>query len=236
MPTILITGATSTIGLEFVRQYLGAGWHVIATYRNPETAGDLLGITNSSLRVERFDAANISDIPELKVKIGDLPIDIFLNNAARQGGPSSVSSFGQLSSSEWLDVLLVNSIAPIKIAEAFLENIRVGGLKRIVFISSRAGSIALRGNLPHHMPGGDYLYRSSKAALNASARSLAFDLKSQGISILILHPGYVRTKSTRFNADISANDSVEGMRGVINSCGLEKTGVFLDYTGEPVPW
>jgi NAD(P)-dependent dehydrogenase (short-subunit alcohol dehydrogenase family) len=86
------------------------------------------------------------------------------------------------------------------------------------------------------MPGGDYLYRSSKAALNASARSLAFDLKSQGISILILHPGYVRTKSTGFKADISASESVEGMRSVIHSFSLEKTGVFLDYTGQPVPW
>ena len=236
MPTILITGGNSTIGLEFVRQYLGAGWHVVATYRNPETAGDLMALANSNLRIERFDAANISDIPVLKIKLGDLPIDIFLNNAARQGGPSSVSSFGQLSSSEWLDVLLVNSIAPIKIAEAFIENIRASISKRIVFISSRAGSIALRGNLPHNMPGGDYLYRSSKAALNASARSLAFDLKSQGISILILHPGYVRTKSTGFKADISASESVEGMRSVIHSFSLEKTGVFLDHTGQPVPW
>src|SRR5439155_18995660 len=147
-------------------------------------------------------------------------------------------TFGNLDVESWLEVFRTNTIAPLKITEALIENVRSSQRKMIVFISSSAGSISERGQLPHHKPGGSYIYRTSKAALNAAAKSLAFDLKTEteGVSVLVLHPGWVRTDSGGTSADLEVAHSVKCMREVIASFSLPESGAFKDYAGRGIGW
>jgi NAD(P)-dependent dehydrogenase (short-subunit alcohol dehydrogenase family) len=127
-------------------------------------------------------------------------------------------------------------MAPLKITETFIENVKVSEGKTIVFISSRAGSISERGLLPYHQYGGSYIYRSSKAALNAAAQSLSFDFAPQGILVLVLHPGWVKTEMGGLEALIDIETSVTKMRRIIGEFSPSNMGVFRNYDGTAIPW
>ncbi len=115
-------------------------------------------------------------------------------------------------------------------AEAFLAHIKTGDKKLIVNISSLMGSMA------DNSGGGSIFYRSSKAALNAAMKSLSIDLKNQSVGVLIFHPGWVKTDMGGPNALIDAEQSVSGMRSVINNFSLDQSGNFVRYDGTPMPW
>ena len=117
-----------------------------------------------------------------------------------------------------------------------MHHVKASERKMVVFISSRSGSIAERGSLPHHQRGGSYIYRSSKAALNAVAKSLAFDLAPMGIGVLILHPGWVNSDAGDPEALLDVETSVTSMRKVIGGFAPAQTGSFLNYDGEIIPW
>jgi NAD(P)-dependent dehydrogenase (short-subunit alcohol dehydrogenase family) len=116
------------------------------------------------------------------------------------------------------------------IARALLENIAAGKEKKIVNITSQMGSIT------DNSSGGAYYYRSSKAALNMAAKSLAIDLKDKGIMVTVLHPGWVKTDMGGPEARISVEESVTGMRSVIAGLSLEQSGCFFSYEGKLLPW
>ena len=159
-----------------------------------------------------------------------------INNAAVHGPYDEKSSFGDIDINSWLKVIRVNTISPLKVTEAFIENIKLSDKKTIVFISSRAGSVSERGLLPHHEIGGSYIYRSSKAALNAATQSLSFDFTTWGIGILVLHPGFVKTEMAGIEGDIDVKTSVSGMRKVIEEFTPSENGKFFNYDGEVIPW
>jgi NAD(P)-dependent dehydrogenase (short-subunit alcohol dehydrogenase family) len=100
----------------------------------------------------------------------------------------------------------------------------------MVFITSQLGSIA------ENTAGGAYAYRSSKAGLNAAVKSLSIELRPRAVACLLLHPGWVRTDMGGTNATLDVRDSVHGMRRVIENFDLERSGSFLRYNGETVPW
>jgi NAD(P)-dependent dehydrogenase (short-subunit alcohol dehydrogenase family) len=229
MPTVLITGANRGLGLEFCRQYADKGWDVIACCRNPAQAGELraLGQRCGSMQIEALDVAQFDQIDSFAKKLSDTGIDVLINNAGVYGGHQG---FGQLDYEAWLNTLVINTQAPMKMAEAFLPQIKRGGKKLIVSISSLMGSISDNGS------GGSVFYRSSKAALNAAMKSLSIDLRDQGIGVLIFHPGWVRTDMGGANGLIDSKTSVGGMCAVIDSFTLAQSGVFIKYDGKPMPW
>ena len=184
MPTLLITGANRGLGLEFCRQYAAEGWQVLACCRNPETATELANMPN--VRVFSLDVADFAQIDKLAAQLQDTAIDVLINNAGIYGD-SDKHRFGQLDYAAWMQTLTINTQAPVKMAEAFLPALNRGHKKLVVSISSLMGSIA------DNSSGGSLLYRSSKAALNAAMKSLAIDLEGQGIGVLVLHPGWVKT-------------------------------------------
>ena len=235
MPTVLITGASSGLGLEFARQYAAAGWRVIASSRG-ERGFDALENLAGNVALQKLDITDDNQIKALAWVLRDEAVDVLVNNAAIHGPRDQSASFGSLDVAAWLNVLRVNAIAPMKVTEAFLPNVRAGVQKKIVFISSRAGSIAERGLLPHHQSGGPYTYRSSKAALNAAAKSLAFDLAPSGVSVITLHPGWVRTEMGGTEAGLNQETSVAGMRRVISQSSVTDSGVFRNYDGSVIPW
>ena len=188
------------------------------------------------VQIVQLDIINYNQVQSVAKHLRNKAIDILINNAGDKGAQDQSTSFGGIDLNVSLDLIKINTISPMKVTEAFIDNIRQGQLKKIVFISSRAGSISERGILEHHVPAGSYVYRSSKAALNAMAQSLAFDLSAEGISVLVLHPGWVRTEMGGFEADIDAVASVTGMRKVIEEFNSKDQNRFRNYNGEVIQW
>ena len=226
MATVLITGASRGLGLEFCKQYAAEDWQVLACCRNPDMAGELTDIPQ--VRVFPLDVSDFEQIDNLAAQLQDTAIDVLINNAGIYGGPHS--GFGQLDYTAWTHTLTVNTQAPVKMAEVFLPHLKRGDKKLLASISSQMGSIA------DNSSGGSILYRTSKAALNAAMKSLAIDLKDQEIGVLVLHPGWVKTDMGGPNALIKAQESIAGMRNVIARFTLAQSGSFLKYDGSTLPW
>lgn len=231
MPTVLVTGANRGLGLEFCRQYAGAGWRVLACCRQPARALDLAALAKQhpGVLIHALDVADFAAIDRLAGELKDESIDVLLCNAGvypdnRQNG------FGLLDYRRWLDSFVINAQAPVKLAEAFLPQIARSERKLIAPLSSLMGSMA------DNSSGGSILYRSSKAALNAAMKSLALDLRSRGISVLILHPGWVQTDMGGPNAPTLPPESVGGMRQVIEAFTPADSGRFVNFRGEALPW
>jgi NAD(P)-dependent dehydrogenase (short-subunit alcohol dehydrogenase family) len=235
MPTVFITGANRGLGLEFSRQYSSEGWEVIASCREPNLTHELKSI-QGNIKICQMDINDLTQIKKVSLEYHNYPIDILINNAAEHGPNDSTATFGNLNTAEWLNVFLSNSISPLKVTEAFFENIKMSSQKKIVFISSRAGSVSERGKLPHHRRGGSYIYRSSKAALNAATQSLAFDLESQEICVIVLHPGFVQTGMSEDDAKLDASISIAGIRKIISESTRKDNSLFRTYEGEPISW
>ena len=227
MATVLITGASRGLGLEFCKQYAAEGWQVLACCRNPETTVKLADIPH--VRVFSLDVSDFAQIDKLATQLHDTAIDVLINNAGIYGD-SSQRGFGQLDYADWMQTFTVNTQALVKMAEAFLPQLKRGNKKLLVSVSSQMGSIA------DNNSGGSLLYRTSKAALNAAMKSLAIDLENQGIGVLVLHPGWVKTDMGGPNALIDAQESVAGMRQVFARFTLAQSGSFLKYDGSTLPW
>jgi NAD(P)-dependent dehydrogenase (short-subunit alcohol dehydrogenase family) len=237
MPTALITGANRGLGLEFTRQYLGDDWHVVAACRRPGDAAALadLGDHNSRLQIVAVDVCDHATIERAATEVHGRPIDLLINNAGIFGpsestGDNEGQRFGHIDYAAWEDVLRVNSLAPMKMAEAFVTNIALGEQKKIITISSDMGSIANTGTGAH------FAYRTSKAAVNMAMATLADTLSSQGIIVALLCPGWCRTDLGGSVAPHDPADSVARMRKLIAGFTLEDSGTFTRHTGERLPW
>ncbi|MEG3617716.1 SDR family oxidoreductase [Magnetovibrio sp. PR-2] len=226
MPNVLITGANRGLGLEFVRQYAEDGWSVLATCRQPELAAELNaidGVTVYKLDVNDFDA-----VEQLAADLSGTAIDVLISNAGVYG-PKGYS-LDALDYDAWEAVLRTNVLAPMRVVQCFAPHVAQSGLKRIATLSSKMGSMA------DNSSGGSYIYRSSKAGVNAVMKSAAHDFADQGITSVILHPGWVRTDMGGPNGLIDAPESVRGMRGVIDGATAGHNGRFFNYDGAEIPW
>jgi len=229
--TLLITGASRGIGLEMVRQANARGWRVYACCRSPQKAEKLQSIAQSSkgqVSVHPLDVSDLGQIQALSFALGNTPIDILINNAGRYG--SMKHQFGNVDATDWLETFKVNTIAPYKMAEAFIHNIERGNKKIIANLSSKMGSMS------DNSSGGSYIYRSTKTALNAVLKSMAIDLKERGICCINFHPGWVKTEMGGPNAEISAAISVENIFNKLDRLTIDDSGSFFDIDGSIIPW
>lgn len=232
MKTVLITGANRGIGLEFVRQYALDGWRVIACCRNPMSADALNRLAaqhSDQISIYPLDVANHSHIEQLAQTLSGETIDLLINNAGVYPSASG-DAFGMTDYQAWAHTFAINTMAPLKMAEAFLQSIARSSLKTIITITSKMGSVA------DNRGGGSYIYRSSKAGVNIVMKSLSIDLNPQQITTVLLHPGWVRTDMGGPNGLISTEQSVTGMRRVISNLKSEDSGKFYAFDGQIVPW
>ncbi len=241
MPTVLITGASRGLGLEFARQYAAEGWHVVAACRSSEKARELRALSASfpSVRIMELDVTRAVSIAALADALKDDSLDLLINNAGVVSATVSCDhrdyhmlpgqKFGALDPAEWLAVLNVNALAPLMVTQAVLPRLLSGKAPKVVMISSRYGS--LEAGYPDFIA-----YSSSKAALNMGMRKAALALKDKGVIVVSLNPGWVRTDMGGAEADITPETSVAGMRKVIDGLTLEQSGGFYRYTGETLPW
>lgn len=221
MGTVLITGANRGLGLEMVKQYSDNGWDVLATARAPEKATELNAIGN--VQVMALDAADETSIAQFAAEIGDRPIDLFINNAGIYG-PMDLDRSG------WLDLFAVNVVAPVQLATALKDNVARSSDKKMMVLSSQVGSIA------ENDTGSMMYYRSSKAAVNQAWKSLALQWKEDGLTMAMLHPGWVKTDMGGPQAPLTPQESVSGMRQVIDRLSHDETGTFHNYDGQSIPW
>jgi NAD(P)-dependent dehydrogenase (short-subunit alcohol dehydrogenase family) len=230
MPTLLVTGANRGLGLEFVRQFAADGWRVLACCRRPADAADLNRVAASSgqVSVHALDVTDFARIDALAAELSGQAVDVLLNNAGVYG-PNKMD-LGHLDYKAWADVFAVNVLAPIKLAEALLEHVARSQRKVIACLSSQMGSIARNSGGRH------YLYRSTKAALNAAVKSMAIDLAPRRITAVVLHPGWVRTDMGGADADLTPEQSVRDVRALLERLTFADSGKFLNHDGSEIPW
>ena len=225
MPTVLITGASRGIGLEFVRQYAADGWKVIALCRNPATATDLAAVSGE-VYIATIDVDDLASVNAAAAALVDTAIDLLINNA---GINVRGATLADVDYDGWLRNLDTNILGPMRVAQAFLPAIEKGAGKKLVYISSKMGSIS-------DNTGGGMIYRSSKTGLNMAASCLAIELAPKQITSLMFHPGHVQTDMGGDAAPVTAHDSVSGMRQIIAGAGMAQNGQFFNYDGAALPW
>ena len=231
MNTVLVTGANRGLGLEFARQYAADGWRVHAACRAPNDAKDLQKAAAGSGGRVHLLALDVTDTTSVRSAAGALggeAIDVLVNNAG-VGGPRN-ERLGRLDYAAWERVLDVNTLGPMRVIEAFVDNVAKSREKKIVTITSGMGSIA------DNTSGGAYAYRTSKAAVNMVVKSLSLDLAPRGIVCVVMNPGWVRTDMGGPRGTLSPQDSIRAMRGVIAALKPGDTGKFFNYNGKSYPW
>ena len=228
---ILITGASRGIGLAMVRYGMEKGWDVLACCRHPQQAEKLLSmaqLSNGRVSVYVADMSELATIQALAYELRNESIDMLINNAGVYG--SERNSFGQVDAQDWVETFKVNTIAPLKMSEAFIEQLSMGHNKVIACLSSKMGS------MDDNTSGGSYIYRSSKAALNAVAKSMSIDLAERGIKCVVLHPGWVKTEMGGPNAEITTKESVSKIFNTLLSLKMKDSGRFIDIDGTDIAW
>jgi len=228
--TILITGSNRGIGLELAHQYAAQGWQVLACCRRPDQATELNRLSDRypDIAVHALDVTQRDQVQQLAARLQGRPIDILFNNAGIYGPYDAV--FGNTDETRWLECLRINVIAPMKMMEAFLPNVAASKHRLIAAMSSKMGSMADNGS------GGSYIYRSSKAALNAVMKSAAIDLAPRGVKVAILHPGWVLTDMGGPDAEITVAESVGRIRDILADITPGNSGTFFDIDGSVIPW
>ena len=241
--TALVTGANRGIGLEFVRQLLGRGDHVVAACRQPGKAAalnTLAGDHPGRLHVLPLDVADAKSraalVHDLPLVLGGHPheepehgtpgrIDLLVNNA---GVLHSGERFGHVEQAMLEDSLRTNAVGPFLLAQALAPLLADGA--RIANISSQLGSIANTTRF------GTPSYDISKAAQNMASVLLARALAERGVAVLALHPGWVQTEMGGAGAQVAPVDAVAGLLRVIDAATPAQSGTFLDWRGQPLPW
>lgn len=231
MKTVLITGANRGIGLEHVRAFAVRGVRVFAAVRHPDEAQDLQTLAArqaGGISVLTYDAVDPDAPLQLKRAVGDTPIDLVLANAGVMGATNQ--SFGSVDVEGLLQLVRINSVAPLKLVEALADNVAASGRRLLAFQSSQMGSIG------DNRSGDYYAYRVSKAALNMIAKGVSNDLRPQGISVVALHPGWVRTRMGGQGAPLTVEQSVAGQQRLFDRLTLADSGHFFNYDGKELPW
>jgi len=224
MPTVLVIGASRGLGFELASQYAADGARVIATHRRPEDAARLRALGARPLALDVLDAAAPA---VLGAQIEAEALDLALVSAGvygpRSGGLTPPPAL------EFDRVMRTNVLAPMQLIVALAPRL-VAARGKLAVLSSRMGSIG-------QMTGSDgWLYRASKAALNAALRAASFDLGAQGVICMALHPGWVRTDMGGPGADLEVRDAASALRRVIGAANASHNGKFLNYSGEQLPW
>lgn len=229
MSSILITGSNRGIGLALAQTYAADGWRVLATARFPSDAHELRALAkqNPLVSLHTLDVGDGDAIKTLARALKAVPIDVLMNNA---GVYDHSPRFGDTDYDAWMEVFQVNTMAALRMAEAFVDNVARSQRKIMAAISSGMGSIA------DNSSGGYYAYRTSKSALQMVMRSLAIDLAPRGILSVALNPGWVRTDMGGPGGSLSPEECARRLLGIVEKLRPSDTGKFWHHTGKEFPW
>ena len=223
--TVFITGANRGIGLSLAQNFADAGFNVVGTARKPEQA---TALKDTGARVEQLDVTDQASVDAMAQRMAETPIDILINNAGIKGGETKDMASLDVENMEW--VLNVNTLGPVRVMKALFPNVQSGKRKMVVNISSSMGSIE------QNTWGCCAGYRASKSALNSINKTFAMDFGKQGVSFVVMHPGYVQTDMNEGQGNITPNQSGAGLMNVITGLDASDNGKFYDWEGNDLPW
>ncbi len=224
--TILLAGASRGLGLGLVSEFLGRGWHVVATMRNPGRAAELQRLQQAHqdrLTLETLDIADPASIKALATKLTAAKLDALFVVAGIS--TQRDTKLQDLPAAQIAEEFITNATAPVALAETMLGQVAPGGT--IAFMTSILGSLASNAG------GGLDIYRASKAALNMLAMN--FSLRHKDRPVRLIHPGWVRTDMGGANAPVDVATSVRGMADEIER-DTRPGLAYLDYQGQKLPW
>jgi len=230
---VLITGASRGLGICFVRRYLTEGDMVFAGVRDIEAPfikelkkeypDHLIPISmelSSTVSVEK--AASI-------VSLYTDRIDILINNAAIHNA-TSTAILELADIDDCLQVYNVNSLGALRVVKAFLPFIRKSELAKIINISSESGSIGGCGREK------EYDYCMSKAALNMGTKLLSNYLNKDGVIVLAVHPGWMRTDMGGSNAHLDPYETAGQLVELFDGIRNLDSPIFIDNEGKQFLW
>jgi NAD(P)-dependent dehydrogenase (short-subunit alcohol dehydrogenase family) len=221
MTLSVVTGSNRGIGLALVKLLAERGGEIVAACRKTSRELDALGVSV----VQGVDVSTPEGIEKLVKVLAGRKVDLLINNA---GILRSSGSLGELDPKSIRDQFEVNALGPLLLTSALLPNLSAGA--KVALITSRMGSIDDNGS------GGSYGYRMSKAALNMAGKSMAVDLTGRGVSVVILHPGMVRTEMIGNHGQVDPIDAARGLLARIDALTPEASGTFWHANGERLPW
>jgi NAD(P)-dependent dehydrogenase (short-subunit alcohol dehydrogenase family) len=225
--TVLITGAGRGIGLELARRFADSGRRVIATFRGDAPPVALEEIAaGTALEARPLEVTDPDSVEALRAGLDGVKLDVLVNNA---GVLEDAQGLDDMDYAAWLRAFEINTLAPFRLATALLPCLRRAERPRIVTLSSQMASLARKST-------GSYAYRSSKAAVNKVMQVLAVELEGEGIIVCPVHPGWVRTDMGGSEADISVDESADGLFALIGSLRMEQSGRFWTWDGREHPW
>src|SRR5579883_195687 len=226
MPTLLLTGAARGLGFDFVKRYAAKGWKIHACARNPAPLKQVKGDIHPHL----LEVTDYKAVKSLAAELRGEAIDVLICNAGVGGERgSNAQDLGSLDPAEWRRIFEINTLAPLMMAEAFVDHVAASRQKKIIAITSILGSIA-------NNNGGRYFYRASKTALNMEWSCLAKDVAGRGLICVALHPGWVQTDMGGPTAPLTIEQSVPGMVKVIDGLKPSDNGRYLQYDGAELAW
>jgi NAD(P)-dependent dehydrogenase (short-subunit alcohol dehydrogenase family) len=229
MAVVLVTGANRGIGLALTQAYSSRRDKVFATVRRSSDRSQLDAMAEAArgwIDVIEMDVGDPSDIARTRRRLESEPIDVLINNAGI-AGPENQSAL-DMDFDGLMETLAINTIAPLRVANAFLPNVKAAKGK-IITLSSQMGSMQSASS-------DSLAYRVSKAAVNKLMRGLATELKPMGIPVLTVHPGWVKTEMGGDGAQLTPEQSAAGLLKLIDGLTLSSTGKFLAWNGKELAW
>lgn len=226
MTTYLITGVHRGIGFELAKQAIANGDTVVGSVRQQDQADELIKALGSDFTPLIFDVTDAAAVEKAAASFNGV-IDVLINNAGIIG-PQMQSPLA-MDFDGFAQTLAINTLAPLAVSQAFLPHLKKSENPRIISISSKMGSMA-------HQTSDRIAYRASKAALNKVMQGLATVLRSEGVTVISMHPGWVRTDMGGGSADISAAESAAGILKVAIALDITKSGSFINYDGSRIEW
>lgn len=228
-----ITGSGGGIGRATALRFAAAGARVAASDVNHAGVAETVELIRAAGGTAEAFVGDVASAESVDSIVDGVlgawgRLDVLVNNAG-VGAPKN-QRLGSLDYAAWARVLDANTMGPMRVVEAFLDNVAAGGERKIVTLTSAMGSIA------DNASGGSYAYRSSKAAVNIVMKSLSIDLAPRGITCVVVHPGWVRTDMGGPGGKLDPPESVAALRRLIAGIRPQDTGRFFNYDGKPYPW
>ncbi len=230
---VVITGANRGIGLELARHTVSRGDVVFAGCRLPDQAGALREAAPADiLPVDVADAESVARFAE-GVTAKTSTLDVLINNAG-----ANATAFGarpdqkcalDLDAEHLLAQVRVNAVGSLLMTRALLPLMREGAV--VAHMSSQLASMQLGMTM-----GSDVGYCVAKSALNRLSIAMARELEERGITVVALHPGWVRTDMGGPEAPLSVEKSAAGVIATLDGLGPAQNGAFLNWDGSPHPW
>ena len=228
MATILITGTNKGVGLELTKIYAARGDTVYAACRDPAGASALAEVPGEVVILQLVvgDSGSVTAMAE---QLAGVTIDIVINNAGMKGPEFEQQNTYAMDFDGWAETFNVNSMGPVRVMQALMPNLKQAEAAKVVTITSQMGALSL------DMPAA-HAYCASKAAVNKFMRLASIDLKKDGVAVGLIHPGWVQTDMGGPRADLTPQESAEGIVAVVDQLSMDSTGGFWKWNGETHDW